>query len=338
MKKTTILLAVMMLYAGLNSSLYAQSDEPLAEQLTERFKTEPLNLGLLVRTNGVFSFEDDSFLNGRQFGLSNARLRFRGTLDQGFTYDMQMEFNRQVSVFDLNVGYKFSDRAHLIAGAQKPDIGLDLRPGPGNTALISRARLIGTMLNSREIGVSLQGDLGSLDYTVSMFNGYGLSTANDNNFMYLAKLGYTIQNESSRIYLGGNSVLNTSENESVGNTGMVSEEDRLIYGAFIDYDSDTFFGAIEFLETTFDRVGQQHDETITGFYVTAGYKVSERNEVLARWDHISYDVDDNRGSERVILGWNHYATSLVKLQLNFIAEFDDDDEHFGLAGTFQFQF
>lgn len=338
MRTITFLIATVILFTFTISNLYAQSDEPLAEQLTERFKTEPMNLGILVRTIGNFSFEDDRFLNGRQFGLANARLRFRGTVDQGFTYDLQMEFNRQSSILDLNVGYRFSERAHIIAGAQKPEIGLDLSMGPGNTALISRARLIGIMLNSREIGVSLRGDLGDLDYTVGMFNGYGLNRTNDNNFMYMAKLGYTIQSETSRIYLGGNAALNTSMDETVGNSGLISREDRWIYGGYIDYDSDTFFGALEFLETTFDRVGQPGDETITGFYATAGYKISDRNEILARWDHISFDTDESRGSERVILGWNHYATSLVKLQLNFITEFDGNNEHYGLAGTFQFQF
>jgi len=337
MKKITFLLATTMFFMFTASDLYAQSDEPLAEQLNERFKSEPINLGILVRTIGNYSFEDDRFLNGRQFGLANARLRFRGTVDHGFTYDMHMEFNRQVSILDLNVGYRFSEKAHFIAGAQKPDIGLDLTMGPGDTHFFSRARLIGTMLNSREIGVSLRGDLGNADYTVGIFNGYGLNRNNDNNFMYLAKLGYTIQSETSRIYLGGNAVLNTSMDETVGNSGLISREDRWIYGGYIDYDSDTFFGALEFLETTFERLGFPGDETITGFYATAGYKVSERNEILARWDHISFDTDQSRGSERVILGWNHYATSLVKIQLNFITEFDGNNEHYGVAGTFQFQ-
>lgn len=338
MKFTTYLFSALFFFTLLIPQIYAQADEPLAQELTERFKTEPLNLGVLVRTNGVYSFEDDNFNDGRRYGLSNARFRLRGNVDQGFSYDFQMEFNRQVSVINLSVGYAFSDHFRIIAGAQKPDIGLDLMPGPGNTALISRARLIGAMLNSREIGLSAKGDFGDFDYTVSMFNGYGLNRTNDNNFMYLGKLGYTITGSNSTTYVGANAVFNNSVLESVGNTGFVSVDDRWIYGGFIDYDSDRFFGAAEFLQSTFERVGQAGDETITGFYATAGIKLSDRNEVLVRWDHLSFDEADDRDSERIILGWNHYATSLVKFQANFIADFNDDDTRFGLAGTFQFQF
>lgn len=338
MNKITVLLTTLLFFTLLLPELRAQADEPLAEQLTERFKTEPMNVGILVRTNGVYSFKDDGFNDGRRYGLSNARLRFRGTVDEGFTYDLQMEFNRQSSILDLNVGYIFSEKLHFIAGAQKPDIGLDLSMGPGNTALISRARLIGTMLNSREIGVSAKGVFGDLDYNIGMFNGYGLDRTNDNNFMYLGKVGYTIESVSSTTYLGANAVYNNSVLETVGNTGFVSLEDRWIYGGFIDYDSDSIFGAAEFLQTTFERVGQAGDETITGLYATAGFKLSERNEVLARWDHLSFDEAEERGSERIILGWNHYATSLVKFQVNLIADYNDDDTRYGLAGTFQFQF
>ena len=338
MKKIITLLSTILLITILSDDIYAQSDEPMADLLTERFKTEPMQLGILVRTNGVYSFEDDGFLGGRRYGLSNARLRFRGTLDQGFTYDMQMEFNRQSSIIDLNVGYKFSERLHVVAGAQKPDIGLDLMSGAGNTAFISRARLISTMLNSREIGVSASGDLGGFDFNVAMFNGYGLDRNNDNNFMYLGKLGYTLDSGNSTTYLGVNAVYNNSVLETVGNTGFVSLEDRWTYGGFADFDSDTFFGAAEFLQTTFERVGQAGDETITGFYATAGLKLSVQNEILVRWDHLSFDVAEERGSERIILGLNHYATSLVKFQVNLIADFNDDDTRYGLAGTFQFQF
>ena len=338
MKKFIDLLFALLLITILSADLHAQSDEPMADLLTERFKTEPMELGIMVRTNGVYSFEDDGFLGGRRYGLSNARLRFRGTIDKGFTYDMQLELNRQSSIIDLNAGYKFSDRLHVVVGAQKPDIGLDLSMSPGHTALISRARLIGAMLNSREIGVSASGDLGDFDYNVAMFNGYGLDRTNDNNFMYLGKLGYTLDSGSSTTYLGVNAAYNNSVLETVGNTGFVSLEDRWTYGGFIDFDSDTFFGAAEFLQTTFERVGQAGDETITGFYATAGLKLSEQNEVLVRWDHLSFDVAEERGSERIILGLNHYATSLVKFQANLIADFNDDDTRYGLAGTFQFQF
>ena len=56
-----------------------------------------------------------------------------------------------------------------------------------------------------------------------------------------------------------------------------------------------------------------------------------------RIDHISYNEVDS-SSNLFVLGWNHQATSVISFQVNALAEFDENEEYFGLAGNFQYQF
>lgn len=318
-------------------NLQAQEQEPLAGQLENLLKSEPFNVSFLLQSTANFSLQDDNFQGGRGFGLGATRLKFNGNVDGGFNYNLQMDFRRSPSVFDAAIGYRNSAGFGLKAGLQKPDIGLDLQPNPGATDFINRARLVGTMLNTRELGVSASGAFDSFDYTVSVFNGTGRSLGNDDRFMVAVKGAFDVELENDgSLYIGANGALNSTQNERVGNTGFTSDENRLIYGAFAKYDSESWFGAAELLMTSFDGPGV-NDETITGAYITLGNKVTDKDELLARWDHIGFD-DTDSSSHLYILGWNHQATSVISLQVNALGQFDDGEEFFGLLGSFQFQF
>lgn len=314
----------------------AQDNEPLTDEMRDLLKSEPFNVGLLLQSTANFSLSDDNFNGGNSFGLGATRLKISGAVDGGFNYNLQMDFRRSSSVFDAAIGYRKSEGFGIKAGLQKPDIGLDLQPNPGKTDFINRARLIGVILDTRELGVSASGQVDQFDYTVSVFNGTGRSLSNDDHFMFAAKGAFTIDLENDgTLYIGANGGLNGTENEPVG--FLQSEGDRLIYGAFLDYESDNWFGAAELLMTSFETISLPEDETITGAYVTVGNNVTEKDQLLARIDHISYDQLDY-SSNLFVLGWNHQATSVISLQVNALAQFEENEEFFGLSGNFQYQF
>ncbi|MFU8812454.1 MAG: hypothetical protein ACNA78_05760 [Balneolaceae bacterium] len=340
MKKYLILLLTLILSICTLSTLQAQdeADEPLALQMQSLLKSEPFNLGFLMQSTIDFSFQDDNFNNGRRFGVGTARLKFDGVLDKQFAYNMQLEFINQLSVIDLALGYQYSEQFHTYMGAQKPDLSLELQPNPGQTDFINRARLVGIMLNPREIGVTAIGTIEAFDYNIGIYNGFGLRTIeNDNKFMYAAKAGYLFDlDNESELYLGGNFAINTSENEQVGNTGFVSAGDRLIFGGYAQYRSDRWFGTAEYLGTNFD-LPVAGNETIHGIYTTIGKQVTENDQLVLRWDHISFN-NSEQGSELFVLGWNRDLSSLFSVQVNLLADFDGNDERVGLSGNFQFQF
>jgi hypothetical protein len=336
--KKTLLLVLILIFTSVH--LQAQQPEPLADQLEERFKTETFNLGILLQSFALFSFEDDSFNGGRKFDLGATRMDIRGLVDGNFMYRLQVDFRRPAGILDAQVGYHFSDNFRLIAGAFKPYLSADLDPNPGDTDFISRARLVGTMMNSREIGVTALGESNGFYYRFGMYNGTGLSRSNDNRFMYTVRLGYDTDVNGGTLGVGFNGAINQTRMESVGNSGLTSLGDRNLYGGFIRYDGEVVFGTFELLQTRFEA--QQfngNEETITGFYGTIGTRISEKDELLAQWDRIDYDLRDDT-SDRFTFGWNHQATRMISFQTNLLIQFDsdEDDASMGVAGNFQFQF
>jgi hypothetical protein len=336
MKKLLILLTLLFIPLTL---LHAQTETSVVSDMEDRFKSEEFNVGLLLQSIAVLSLDDDNFNGGRQFELGATRLDISGQLPSNFMYRMQLDFRRSPSILDAQVGYRFSDQFRVVAGASKPFLSADLDPSPANTDFINRARLVGTMMNSREIGVTALGESEGFNYRLGMYNGNGLQGGNDNRFLYTARFGYSVALESEgTVDFGVNGAINTSQSERVGNSGLFSSGDRTIYGAFVKYDSDTFFGTIEFLQTDFEVQGVDLDETITGFYATVGNNISEQNQLLARWDHLSYDILGN-DSNRVVLGWNYQATQLVSFQVNGLLQFNDGvDNQAGISGNLQFHF
>lgn len=339
MLKLQRFLLVILICAFAHTVLFSQTSSLQDDgSWKEKLKTDRLQVGLLLQSVGVFSFDDDNFNGGRRFELGATRLDLRGMLDGSFTYRLQVDFRRSPNILDAQLGYRASDQFHLVAGAFKPFLSADLDPSPANTDFIDRARLVGAMMNSREIGLTVLGTSGQLLYRFGMYNGFGLQTANDNRFLYTTRLGYVADIDNGSVEFGFNGAINTSESERVGNTGLTSTGDRMLYGGFIKYDSESLFGTVEFLQTQFERSDNGLDETITGFYATIGYKVTERDELLARWDHLSYDIRDS-SSELIVLGWNHQATSLISFQVNLLGLFSNvGDNQFGISGNFQFSF
>lgn len=337
MKSTALLLGIILLST---TGLIAQNQEPLANELRNLLKSESFNVGLLLQSEANFSFENDNYNNGRSFTLGATRLDIRGKVDGGFNYRLQLELRRAVSLLDAQIGYTFENGVQVVGGAFKPFTSRDLDPNPGATDFINRARQVGAMMNSREIGVTVFGDAGNLRYIIGMYNGNGLNNSNfgDNRFLYTARLGYSHEASTGDVEVGLNTAINTSRFETVGNTGLVSVENRVLYGPYVEYSSDSWFGTAEFQQTRFERADNNLDETITGFYVTVGNKITEKSELLIRWDHLSYDIRPLT-SDLLILGWNHQATSLISFQVNILARSQSNsDTQLGATGLMQFQF
>ena len=318
----------------------AQSqDSPRYDEMRSLLKRDFLRVSFLNQARVNFSFADDNFNGGRGFDLGAQRLDVRGQLDSQFLYRYQLEFRNSPTILDAQVGYRFSPDFHVMFGAFKPFVSIDLDPNPGATDFINRARLVGTMMNSREIGITALGSPGNWNYRFGIYNGTGLSRQNDNRFLYTARLAYHFPVEDGRLNVGVSGFLNQTENVAVGRSGLTSEGDRYLYGGFVQFDRGLFFSSFELLQTRFDAVEfNSAEETITSFFITLGLQLTDKTQVLARWDHLEYDLRD-RSSELLILGWNYQATRAFSFQVNASVEINDFGDNFsGISGLMQFQF
>lgn len=338
MRKLIVLLCLGLITG--TASLYAQQEQSIDQQMRSLLKTEGYQFGVIMQSRIVFSLDDDGFNGGRKFDQGATRLDFRGRLDQNFTYRFQVDVRQQISFLDARLGYRFSPTTQIIVGADKPFTSLDLDPGPHQTDFINRARQVGAMMNTRELGMTLHGNHGAFSYRAGLYNGTALTRQNDDRFMYSLRLTYTLTpQEGSRLRIGTNSFINQTRGVNVGNSGLTTSSDRILFGLFTDYNSDTFFGAFEILQTSFEAVQlANRRETILGYYATVGYKLDAKNHLLARVDQLEYDLLD-RSSSLVTLGWSHYPTRVIKLSVNALAQLNQNaDNAAGVSAQFQFAF
>jgi len=338
MKTLTITLSILILTA---SNLLAQTDEPLGDRMKEKLKSEEFNVTFLMQTFGNVTFTDREFNDGNGYELDANRLGFRGVLDGKFSYRFQLEYTDAPSILDARMGYAFSESFQIQVGSYKPRLSADLDPNPGITDFIDRARQVSAMMNNREIGVTFLGENDGFNYAFGMYNGNRLENENDGNFLYTGRLSYNFGGDDNSLELGLNGAFNQTENERVGRSGLTSLGDRTIFGFYAEFNKAPLFGTFEYLQSNFDARELQTEETISGFYGTIGTNISERDQILARWDHLEYDIL-NRNSDLLILAWKRKVTSLFSIHLNALAlldseEFDGEDQ-FGLKANFQFQF
>lgn len=325
-----------------NPAVAAATDEPLADDLRARFKGESFSLGILLQTQAYFSYRDSDFNGGRSWDLGSTRIDFRGTVDRDFTYRVRVYYLSQQQSIDARVGYRFSENTELVAGAFKPYLSRELDPSPGRTDFVRRARYVGAMMNSLEVGTSLLGKAGPVGYRLGIYNGTGVQGMRgntDNRFLYTARAFTTYELNGSPLVIGASGALNQSPAARVGNTGLTSKANRYLYGAFADYRAEHFFVAAEWVQTFFDAPEYANrQETITGFHATIGYKVGRRHELLARWDYLSFDLHKNP-RDRLLAGLNYYPTSLITFRLNVVFEPDPKaGSQAGVAAVFQYMF
>ena len=335
------------------STVHAQ--EPLGDQIKQKLKSKEFSVSVLLQGLGYYSSANENLENGNysfayngypkfsKFDIGATRLVIGGTVDNNFLYKMQMDFRARPSILDAQVGYKFADEFRLIAGAFKPFLSIDLDPNPGKTDIIGRARLVRSMMNTREIGLTALGNISSFSYRVGMYNGTGLSRTGTGKFLYTLRAGYTFNiSKSSDLQIGFNGAIDKNEFVPIGNTGLTSAGDRDICGVFTQYNGSKFFGTFEYMLSSFEAVEFENDGSIAGAFGTAGIHITDKTDILGRWDYLKLEdknEDDINDSNLFIFGVNHYPTQLIKLQLNLLLlDEESQDSRFGAAANFQFQF
>jgi hypothetical protein len=316
------------------------NSEPLAEQLREVIQHEAFTVNIFVKSGLRYSFLDDNFQNGRTFEVSRARLGFRGMIDRRFFYRVIINLVREPNLTDAFIGYHHSDELRITAGAHKPNQTLDFIPPPDKTDFVDRTKITGLLVQSREIGVSAEGDINDFYYFAGVFNGNRLSVNNNNRFYGIGRLQYTIPDlipGNIQVAISGSH--GNSEGVRSGSTGPVLRGERTIYGADLRIDNGRYLFAAEYLAGNIETEEiEDRKETISGYYCTCGYRLLERTITLARWQSWAYR-DPGLRDHQLTIGLNHDFTELTALQVNLDAYFPDiEDSQYGLSVMLQVKF
>jgi hypothetical protein len=100
--------------------------------------------------------------------------------------------------------------------------------------------------------------------------------------------------------------------------------DRLLYGGDFRLAMNEWLLSGEFIGADLEPSGSETMKPL-GYHLTAGYMVSQKSQLLARWD--SLDAEDLYTSEGktdwIVLGFNHWPTKATELQVNHIIDVDD---------------
>ena len=338
MKKYTLTAVLYGLLLAISAQ--GQENQTLNNQLREYLQKDYFTLNVLVQSEGRFSFQDDNFQGGRSFSVPNARISIKGNLDGGFFYRVFVDAAPEPVLLDAYAGYKVSDAFSFALGAQKPNQTLDYIPDPGSHNFVDRADMTGLLVGARDLGISVNGDIGGFYYYTGLFNGNRLESNNNNKFYGIGRLQYTVKDVlPGYIQLAVSGSHGNSEGTVSGSSGPLLRGKRTILGSDLELELNRLYFAAEYLQGDLETVNLPNvNELISGYYFTGGFKWSEKTMTLARWQTWSYKELGTTES-KLTLGTNINFTDIVGLVLNLdMYQPNQGDAMYGASFIFQVQF
>jgi len=344
MKVVPGLLFIILITAG---KTYAQ-ERSLDSLLKQNLRNEYFKINMLMQTEGRYSIGDEKLYGGSQFSVANARISFRGNLDNGFFYRLYTNFSSEPELLDAFIGYKFGEGLRITTGQMKPKQTLDYIPNPGATDFIDRALITGKVVASRELGMAVDGNTGNFYYYGGMFNGQNqLDNSDKNNLYFIGRLQYTFRHLlPGFVQVAVYGSHGGSAYGQMGSSGAAVLGDRTVYGADFRFESYRWIFAAEYLAGEYTNQNAASDEEIEGYYATLGYNLNDYIAVLSRWQNYHLENEEyypfDISSDMLTVGINIQTTEFISFQVN--AEMlmpdlpDKKDNQFGLSGVFQLQF
>lgn len=317
MKKLFILFLTVFV---LSNTINAQS-ESLHEELKKTFKKPYLSLGLLLQALAEYQGETPGGRNS--FYVGTFRLVIGGKLDGGFSYFTQAELTRSPAMLDMRLSYDFGNGLGIDGGLMKPSFGYEFLTSTQDLEYYNISQATANIASSRQIG--FQGRFTNNDktfkVTAGVFNGNGMANGNnDNEFMYFSRVEAKpkLGRENSQLVIGANVGFGKDKNQSVlGGAVTGFTGDRLIYGGDFHLTLDKLMLSSEALFMKLKPTAGGEREAL-GFHASVGYFVSEKAQLLYRYDSFKDDKNLTEWNTNHIFGLNLLATSTYIFQTNYV--------------------
>jgi len=323
-------------------SSFAQEKTSFEEQvqrLQEDLKNDYFSFGLLLQGQANFQPERRSGNNG--FSASKARFKMSGEFSGSFGYKLQASMLSVPSVVDANVYYKPASQVELKAGLFKSPFSHEYLTGAGSVLFAGRSTVVNQLGTKRQLGLQLDTYTSGkkFRFTGGVFNGnnYSGNSNNDNKFLYIGRVeSYLGSGSSNQIKIGASVAHETKDTPGSGNlsTGYVGKQTLLAAYASITQNKLLVDG--EFING-WRNPDLGTDSNPYGYYITAGYYVTNNSRLLVRWDAFE---DDNlaQDTEQILIGFNHMPNSFTKLKLTYTLPTNENIEYSNFVAILQVGF
>lgn len=317
----SIFLFSVLFFAGMSVQAQDQLSSDF-EQFKDQFKKEYFSVGGLLQTVGDYQFERITGENG--FSVGNARLQVYGEFDDKFGYQLQTNFVRSSALLDANMYYNLTPNFSVKAGMFKTPFSYEYLTGAAAIDFVNRSSVVNQLAPKRQVGFQMQGKMadGKFKYSAGMFNGngFGINQNDDDQFLYTARIEANSGVRSGLqdgFMMGLNASYEQSESTTTG-AGLLSQVagEQLLLGADTRISYNKMMLAGELIYSTINAdFGAEYNPF--GYYVTGGYFVTPKTQLLARWDYFDGDFI-GASSESVIGGVNFFPSDFSEVQLNYI--------------------
>lgn len=232
---------------------------------------------------------------------------------------------------DLYVETHRIKNTSILVGNSRVGVGMEGNQSPYTLSFVNRSQIARNFSNVRKFGVRVRGDYNLVDYDAGIYSSSTNFTSffpghEANVWLNIKPLGKT-DGKYGRLITGGG----LSSGEKHGTDYFVS-------GAYVGYDYKRFWVKAEYARANGSngRAGLTNNRA-QGFFATAGYFLTKKIELLARYDQFDPDrnIADNTRREYTI-GSNYYLKGqALKLIFNYIYCQNENavDSHRLMLGT-----
>ena len=303
--------------------------EPLLFNNQKLLKNEYFNINTLIQA--VADFQQQRSFSGKDgFSIAAARLQFRGNLDKGFSYKLQLDFSKSKTLLDAKLRYKFMPNIAIDMGVFKSPFSSEYLTYAADIDFINRSQVVSTLSPKRQIGIQLNGwnEQKIISAHLGIFNGNGFAgNTNDNNeFLYVARLEMNpkFTKKTTVLKIGLNVANSKDEGINIGNGFLpIFAGERNLIGADIRFNLKSLLISGEFISAKFNPK-QGNEIKPHGFFATIAYSISKRSQFLLRWD--SFVCDEQQiDTNLIIVGWNYFPTSPTELQINYVLPTENNE-------------
>lgn len=294
------------------------------EQLTKYFESGPLKSlhtwGVVQSNLGVTMPDEGS--SSTNFDVSLVNVLFDGQFRSGkenfrLMLDPTHQHNRPFMQQFIQDAYVTTNRIPhhtLLIGHSRPGVGLEGAQSPYTLPFINRSQISRNFAAIRKTGVRLKGDYSLVDYDLGGYSSDTFFTefmpgVEFDGWVNIKPFGKT-DGRYGKLVTGGGIV-----------AGNRNSTDYFVSGAYIGYRYKKFWTRMEYSVADGSNGGSGlTDKKRQGWYITLGYFVTKKLELLARYDVFDHDRTASSNIQREYsAGMNYYIKGqALKLIMNYI--------------------